>query len=91
MSDSIPIGTCYVLCLTSANPEEWLLADGRLLERDEFPDLFEAIGTSFGSESETDFRISASALAYGYVPGEALHERAIMPFVKVRNEHPPPT
>lgn len=35
----------------------WLLCDGRTVLRDDYPDLFRIIGTSFGSTNSTNFRI----------------------------------
>jgi microcystin-dependent protein len=38
-------------------PDGWLLCDGRLLNRANYPDLFDAIGTAWGSSSSSDFRL----------------------------------
>ena len=38
-------------------PDGWLLCDGSLLERSEYPELFDVIGTLYGSDSGDDFRI----------------------------------
>ena len=38
-------------------PENWKVCNGELLQRDEFPALFDICGTIYGTESATDFRI----------------------------------
>ena len=38
-------------------PAGWLRCDGRSVSRAEFPDLFAAIGTRYGSENATTFRL----------------------------------
>ena len=38
----------------------WLRCDGRILLRNEYPDLFKVIGTSFGTTNSTNFRIPNS-------------------------------
>jgi microcystin-dependent protein len=35
----------------------WLICDGRTLERDEYPALFEVVGTSFGNTTSTNFKL----------------------------------
>jgi microcystin-dependent protein len=35
----------------------WLICDGRSLSKDEYPELFEVIGTNFGSEDEFSFNL----------------------------------
>ncbi|MDO5970613.1 phage tail protein [Flavivirga aquimarina] len=38
-------------------PENYMLCDGRALNIDEYPELFENIGTSFGAVGTTQFKI----------------------------------
>jgi microcystin-dependent protein len=35
----------------------WLICDGRLIQRSEYPALFEVIGTSFGNTTSSNFRL----------------------------------
>ena len=35
----------------------WLICDGRTLDRDEYPALFEVVGTSFGNTTSTNFKL----------------------------------
>jgi microcystin-dependent protein len=44
----------------------WLICDGRALNISEFPQLYNVIGTSFGSNSSSDFKLPNPA---GRVPG----------------------
>ena len=41
----------------SAMPTNWFLCNGALLQRDDYTTLFGIIGTLYGTESATDFRI----------------------------------
>ncbi|WP_332060837.1 Bgr_08870 family protein [Bartonella sp. CB74] len=38
-------------------PRGWLLCDGATYEREEYPQLFEAIGEQWGADSETTFKV----------------------------------
>ena len=46
--DTIPIGT-VVACATPSIPEGWLLCDGSAVSRVKYADLFNAIGTTYGT------------------------------------------
>jgi microcystin-dependent protein len=48
---SVPIGTILAYGGTK-EPEGWLLCDGRKVDCREYPDLYNAIGTSFGGEKD---------------------------------------
>lgn len=43
--------------VSSVDFKGWLLCDGRIVLRNDYPDLFRVIGTSFGSTNSTNFRI----------------------------------
>tara|TARA_R110002012_G_scaffold7660_3_gene35633 strand:+ start:2751 stop:3422 length:672 start_codon:yes stop_codon:yes gene_type:complete len=62
----MPIGSMLFLAATNSAKgdlgQKWLVADGRYLKRDEYPDLFYWIGDVFGSQDATDFRLPQSAL-----------------------------
>ena len=62
----MPIGSMLFLAATNSAKgdlgKKWLVADGRYLKRDEYPDLFYWIGDVFGSQDATDFRLPQSAL-----------------------------
>ena len=62
----MPIGSMLFLAATNSGKgdlgKKWLVADGRYLKRDEYPDLFYWIGDVFGSQDATDFRLPQSAL-----------------------------
>ena len=47
----------YKFCARSEDYLGWLLCDGRLLSRTEYPALFEIIGTAFGNTDSTNFRL----------------------------------
>lgn len=54
----IPIGTILSFAGDSpAIPEGYLLCDGSLLNRNDFSDLFDVIGSLWGTSSGIDFRI----------------------------------
>ena len=58
-SAPLPAGTImqFPVAETSA-PSGWLLCDGRLLSRTDYPDLFASIGTAFGAgDGATNFAI----------------------------------
>lgn len=52
----IPAGTVQ-LTATAAAPSGWLLCQGQSLLRADYPDLFSAIGTAFGSVDGTHFTL----------------------------------
>jgi len=52
----VPVGAILPFGGTIA-PEGFLIADGSLLNRNDFADLFAAIGTGWGTSSAVDFRI----------------------------------
>lgn len=56
MDKAIPIGT-IALYGANADPEGWLRCDGRLINRNTYPKLFQAIGTKFGSTTVSNFRV----------------------------------
>lgn len=41
----------------SVAPTNWMICDGTLLQRDEYPALFAVVGVEYGTESSADFRI----------------------------------
>lgn len=55
---SIPVGSIIPFGGTSANvPDGFLLCNGALLNRNDFSALFDVIGTQWGTNSGTDFRV----------------------------------
>jgi microcystin-dependent protein len=54
--DTLPIGS--IVPFGGENvPTNWLLCDGSMLNREAYPELFEAIGTSFGTDGPGNFYI----------------------------------
>ena len=51
-----PVGTIQAFAFRK-KPEEWLICDGRSLEIDDYPELFDAIGFVFGGNKRTRFQI----------------------------------
>lgn len=47
----------YKLSARESDAMGWLVCDGRLLDREQYPALFEVIGTTFGSTNSTNFRL----------------------------------
>ena len=63
----MPIGSMLFLAATNSGKgdlgKKWLVADGRFLKRDEYPDLFYWIGDVFGSSPDSsDFRLPQAAV-----------------------------
>ena len=55
---ALPVGALLPFGGPVSNiPDGFLLCDGSLLNRNDFSDLFAAIGTSWGSDSGVDFRV----------------------------------
>ena len=53
-----PVGTIVPYAgSTAAIPSGWVIADGSTLNRDDFAELFNAIGTAYGAPSSTTFKI----------------------------------
>ena len=63
----MPLGSMLFLAATNSGKgdlgNKWLVADGRYLLRDEYPDLFYWIGDVFGSTGATDFRLPQAAVS----------------------------
>lgn len=55
-SDTLPIGSIIPFGGTEA-PTNWLICDGSMLNREAYPELFNAIGTSFGTDGPNNFYI----------------------------------
>lgn len=55
-SDTLPIGAIIPFGGTEA-PTNWLICDGSMLNRAAYPELFKAIGTSFGTDGPNNFYI----------------------------------
>jgi len=55
-SDTLPIGSIIPFGGTEA-PTNWLICDGSMLNREAYPELFNAIGTSFGTDGPGNFYI----------------------------------
>jgi len=58
----VPIGTILpwvseFLPQQLGSLSEWHICDGQLYSRTEYPELFEAIGTTYGAVNETNFRV----------------------------------
>jgi microcystin-dependent protein len=64
-------------------PETWRKCDGRYLDRATYPQLFEAIGTLYGTTTATNFRIPnleyLGANVYPYVKGTAVNAGTFVP------------
>jgi len=62
----MPIGSMLFFAATNGGKgdlgNKWLVADGRYLKRDEYPDLFYWIGDVFGFNDSTDFRLPQAAV-----------------------------
>lgn len=62
----MPLGSLLYVAATNSGKgdfgNKWLVADGRYLLRDEYPDLFYWIGDVFGSTGATDFRLPQAAV-----------------------------
>lgn len=55
--DSVPVG-CSMDWWSSTPPDDWMILDGRALNRLEYSELFTVIGTTFGSgDGSTTFNI----------------------------------
>lgn len=68
VSDTLPIGS-IVEWGSDAAPENWLICNGQELKRNEYPDLFAAIGTTYGEgDGSTTFNLPnmASKFPIGY-------------------------
>src|SRR3989339_664890 len=52
----VPAGTVFIYCSTYA-PDGWLLCDGSSYQRSQYQNLFNAIGTSFGSVDLNSFNV----------------------------------
>ncbi|MCP4133541.1 MAG: hypothetical protein GY754_21410 [bacterium] len=53
-----PVGTIVPFAGPEANiPDGWLLCDGDSYDRDSYPDLFQAIGTSWGAPDSSQFNL----------------------------------
>lgn len=68
VSDTLPIGS-IVEWGSAAAPENWLICNGQELKRNEYPDLFAAIGTTYGEgDGSTTFNLPnmASKFPIGY-------------------------
>ena len=50
---NLPIGTIVEWGGTKI-PEDWLLCNGQSLDRDEYPELFEVLGTIYGGNDENN-------------------------------------
>lgn len=71
MGARVPAGTIVDFAGTSA-PAGWLSCSGSSLIRDNYPDLFVAIGTTFGSADATHFNLPdlRAMVALGYKSGD---------------------
>jgi len=56
IADLVPAGTVSMFA-SVIEPDGWLICDGRLLDRSQYSDLFNAIGTQFGTTSSTNFNL----------------------------------
>ena len=56
LDKAIPVGT-VAMYGAEKDPEGWMRCNGRLLERDNYPALFAAIGFTYGSDAQNKFRI----------------------------------
>ncbi|MCI7633894.1 MAG: tail fiber protein [Mollicutes bacterium] len=68
VSDTLPIGS-IVEWGSAAAPENWLICNGQELKRNEYPDLFAAIGTTYGEgDGSTTFKLPdmSSKFPIGY-------------------------
>lgn len=68
VSDTLPIGS-IVEWGSDAAPENWLICNGQELKRNEYPDLFAAIGTTYGEgDGSTTFKLPdmSSKFPIGY-------------------------
>ena len=68
VSDTLPIGSIVEWGSVTA-PENWLICNGQELKRNEYPDLFAAIGTTYGEgDGSTTFKLPdmSSKFPIGY-------------------------
>lgn len=77
MSDSVPIGAIQAFGGETA-PEGWLICDGSAISREDYIDLFTAIGTTYGDgDGNTTFNIpdfsgrTAIGMSATYILGDA--------------------
>jgi len=68
--DFVPVGAILPHAAAIANvPDGYLLCDGRLLTRTEYSELFDVIGTEYGTTNATNFRLpnltGGNVLQYG--------------------------
>jgi microcystin-dependent protein len=58
LRDNVPVGTVAPYAgLAHRLPEGWMFADGRSLDRSQYPELYAALAASWGSSSTTTFNI----------------------------------
>lgn len=66
-TNSVPVGT-YIIGAWTAAPPGYVLANGATVPREQYPALFEAIGTTFGAgNGSTTFvlpNVSATGVRY---------------------------
>jgi len=55
-NDQLPVGVVMAYAGKQI-PYNWLLCDGGLFYRDDFPDLFKSIGTIYGTTAPNDFQM----------------------------------
>jgi microcystin-dependent protein len=57
-SDLLPVGTTVAWAGDpKLLPKDWRICDGRVLSKEKFPALFEAIGTAWGGDGEPNFSL----------------------------------
>ena len=80
----MPIGSMLFLSATNSGKGDlgakWLVADGRFLKRDEYPDLFYWIGDIYGFQDSTDFRLPQASLNNFNVT------KGLLPFCSATND-----
>lgn len=55
---ALPVGSLVLMAFTSPTPSGYLVADGSVVSRAGYPDLFSAVGTVFGSgDGSTTFNL----------------------------------
>jgi len=83
---SFNIGVCRVIgeivvtaTTSNPNPTNWLTCDGSSLVRADYPDLFTAIGTTFGAADGTHFNIPdlQGRVSVGTGTGSGLSDRTL--------------